>query len=78
MEVIKKKSESTYYDIDEFCCKKFKKYYCRSIVNRNGDIWISNDYEVSHDLFKIDYCPFCGQKITRVDYPDWKDKPSAF
>jgi len=63
MKVEKIKDISYYYGIGKPCCKKMKKYLNNEYVmemDLNGDINIGYSYK---DCAKIEYCPFCGEKI---------------
>jgi len=62
MKIIEKTKCYKNIEIEEFCCRKMKKYFGNEYIIwlSNGKICIGSEYR---DNVKIKYCPFCGEEI---------------
>jgi hypothetical protein len=63
MKIEKVRTDSYNYEVTKFCCKKMKKHLGKIdmvIWLDNNEILIGNKWR---EYIKIDYCPFCGEKI---------------
>ena len=67
----------------EYCCEKFKKNVENNEFEYVKDInsphtwatevgWWTIDGEMGHEMYKMNYCPFCGSKLNKFN--EWRSK----